>query len=1236
MPPRKEKSSVIALKGYRFAAKPEQKPLIDDVIRLYRDQKMIYSVAERTAQRLVGTKPQIEKAKKDIIKYTHQTSQKERIAKDKELRDKPIRNWYVKGTVKVKTRYKNKHSDKVYEDELPEALTIRARSAEEAVYIFKDLNAKELGTDNYDKEHQVENITVESVKNDDNFIADSNRKQMNRTQVLKAKSVHHTLMREARYPKYDYIPHSEKLLKNEGFCVDDQFLGVYGCEAPGGIKKLTKDYFNQLCYESLLNYDDLKEVKWEPEDGKTPAMLQYVCEKLGISHYAFDITCKCVLKHVAPNRNYPALVYYCVNNHMYHISNKQAALEHTRKARDIETKITSQTLNLDEERDDKTNRFEGKAILENIPIPELINHDKCIIIYHNRGRQTNKNDLNQELDQIIEHYNYIPTIKNNKFQVIRINFKLEGKDITLEIDPNDTRNITYKDISKLCSKHGIEFQNQPFGTFIQQLKDKVLNAKSKRHAFSKEERVQFHKDCFEKCNMCEKTITRKEMHIDHIIPLARGGLATDKSNLQCLCKKCHFEKTKNEQENGYVKVSETHSSFNQATYDIINSGLCNAYAFVETVGKIPKGWENYQVYKMDINKCRKNCLYYSKYKLPLFTVMDEPIKYHTGMKKQAGLYYVETKCSCPMRGNGWYSQPLVEYCITEQLIEEKDIKYVVIASIQVAENYFNEFIDFCYKNLGDFAKLAINSMIGCFKPKVREHWKSLAITTDFNQAYNLLIDRKGCFIDCRTIGDKDYYQAYEAFNTKREETEAPIYNMILDMEAIELHKLMKVVWSKGGRVLDLSTDCVSCVFENNKFPFKVEKGSCNIKGYYYAEDKQNHRYKLEMTGLEADWSSDGMPKPKLIVERLKIERMPNFTRTNEFSRQEKDWNITPDREDDNFEPLIKDILDNNLSTNIRGCAGSGKSTFVNQLQQAMDERGIKYIALAPTNKAARIIKGQTIHRFIARASNKLLKEMDAKYFFIDEVSMMHEIFYKFFCTLKRLRPELKFIIAGDFRQFLPVADRVEGCNYENSSALKELCDDNMIQLTKCRRSDDRLFTKCLPENIGKVQASEFGNKITKRHICFTNKVRKELNEQMMQLEAKSKASRNKTNIVELEALDYDDNSQNVKVFAGLPVIARVNSKDFDLCNNDTMTVSKVRLKTKEFEVVREDGSKLDVKFDLFQKLFYPAYAITSHKAQGSTYDHPYTIWEWTHPRFDERAKYVVLSRSKKYEHINIR
>ena len=235
--------------------------------------------------------------------------------------------------------------------------------------------------------------------------------------------------------------------------------------------------------------------------------------------------------------------------------------------------------------------------------------------------------MNDELDKIIEHYNYIPTIKNNKIQVVRINFKLDKKDITLEIDPNDTRSMSYRDVKKHCEKHEIEFQNQPLGTLIQQLKDKIINKKTKRHAFTKEERERFHKDSFEKCNLCEKAITKKEMHIDHIVPLARGGHATDRSNLQCICKKCHFEKSKGEQENGYVKLSETQSSFNQATYEIFNSSLCNAYAFVETVGQVPKGWENNQVFKFDINKCRKNCLYYSKYKQPLFTVMDEPVKY---------------------------------------------------------------------------------------------------------------------------------------------------------------------------------------------------------------------------------------------------------------------------------------------------------------------------------------------------------------------------------------------------------------------------------------------------------------------------------------------------------------------------------------------------------------------------------------------------------------------------------
>ena len=48
--------------------------------------------------------------------------------------------------------------------------------------------------------------------------------------------------------------------------------------------------------------------------------------------------------------------------------------------------------------------------------------------------------------------------------------------------------------------------------------------------------------------------------------------------------------------------------------------------------------------------------------------------------------------------------------------------------------------------------------------------------------------------------------------------------------------------------------------------------------------------------------------------------------------------------------------------------------------------------------------------------------------------MVAEMFYNFFIVLKRCKPKMKFIIAGDFNQLLPVNDRVGEVDYKNSSA----------------------------------------------------------------------------------------------------------------------------------------------------------------------------------------------------------
>jgi len=88
-----------------------------------------------------------------------------------------------------------------------------------------------------------------------------------------------------------------------------------------------------------------------------------------------------------------------------------------------------------------------------------------------------------------------------------------------------------------------------------------------------------------------------------------------------------------------------------------------------------------------------------------------------------------------------------------------------------------------------------------------------------------------------------YFHVYKEIQRTNMETEKPIYDQILDLEAIALHKLAKLIQSKGGQVLDLNTDCVSCSFNNDVFPFELDNN--NIKGYYYDKENKVPLYKLE-------------------------------------------------------------------------------------------------------------------------------------------------------------------------------------------------------------------------------------------------------------------------------------------------------------------------------------------------------------------------------------------------------
>jgi 5-methylcytosine-specific restriction endonuclease McrA len=46
------------------------------------------------------------------------------------------------------------------------------------------------------------------------------------------------------------------------------------------------------------------------------------------------------------------------------------------------------------------------------------------------------------------------------------------------------------------------------------------------------------------CQICRRRHRARELDVDHIVEIARGGAALEYSNLQTICRVCHREKTR--------------------------------------------------------------------------------------------------------------------------------------------------------------------------------------------------------------------------------------------------------------------------------------------------------------------------------------------------------------------------------------------------------------------------------------------------------------------------------------------------------------------------------------------------------------------------------------------------------------------------------------------------------------------------------------------------------------------
>ena len=84
---------------------------------------------------------------------------------------------------------------------------------------------------------------------------------------------------------YNMTKCEKKFLKNDGFCVEDNLLGIYSTL----IKKFTFQSIIDLASEFFNNLN----IIWNRSMGYTTDCIMHICRKFNISAYAFDIMNTC-------------------------------------------------------------------------------------------------------------------------------------------------------------------------------------------------------------------------------------------------------------------------------------------------------------------------------------------------------------------------------------------------------------------------------------------------------------------------------------------------------------------------------------------------------------------------------------------------------------------------------------------------------------------------------------------------------------------------------------------------------------------------------------------------------------------------------------------------------------------------------------------------------------------------------------------------------------------------------
>lgn len=99
-----------------------------------------------------------------------------------------------------------------------------------------------------------------------------------------------------------------------------------------------------------------------------------------------------------------------------------------------------------------------------------------------------------------------------------------------------------QEVSEYSLLKRFDILKEKFDKLIAYIENKKMASTSKRNKGIKRKDRQYILDTNDnKCSICGRRFDKKYLHIDHIVPLAKGG-RNEISNLQILCVECNLKK----------------------------------------------------------------------------------------------------------------------------------------------------------------------------------------------------------------------------------------------------------------------------------------------------------------------------------------------------------------------------------------------------------------------------------------------------------------------------------------------------------------------------------------------------------------------------------------------------------------------------------------------------------------------------------------------------------------------